>query len=242
MMLINLDDKAMRNVARVMDMKILGAAEIANVRSKEAIAKAAFTILASRFVQDTAVVAKTSPHKYHHIYEWKKVGVTKHKLFQLHRAGIRGGNLIITSRFINSVTKVPIDSRSRIKYNSENFHIFKKKAEFMESGSPTQKFGAKNAKALVFMYKKKLFIIKRPNGVSIKNPGGVYVAGSYTKHFNKWFGTKSKLDTAIKASGLYENIETAVTKALRKPDGGPVQARQAIYTVTEKYSKGLTII
>jgi hypothetical protein len=229
------------------DKKVEGITEVAKPRNQEAIAKAVFTVAGKEFIRQTSIKAMGSPKAYHHIYEWNKTGVTKYKLFELNRTSVAGGNLKISTYFINSKSQVPIPKALTVpgrngRFVSKRF-VFKDKATVMESGKPVKPFSAKSGIALVFLGKdKKPMFIRRPRKTRIVRPGGRYTTFAYTNHFSRWFENPTNINSAMRKSGMYKDLEIKIAKTLNKTGAGQVQVSQAMQEVANKYSKGVKLL
>jgi hypothetical protein len=182
----------------------------------------------------------SNPKKYHHIYEWKKIGITDSKLFFLYKEPGVGGSLIIKPGFKQSYSTVPIDPNLLVPGRTGKTvaarTIFRDKASVMESGSPII---YKASKPLPIMDDGQLRFIAA--GTYIKNlkPGGTQVKGSFEKFFNMWFDTK--LSSVISSSGILDNINLELEKVLNKKGAGPVQVRTAIINLLKQYYRGESI-
>lgn len=226
-----------------------GIREVNSTRSKEAIAKAVFTIATEEFIKDINNQALKRPSSFHHIYEWGRVGSTKDKLFKIKRSATSGGNLKITPYFINSRTRVPIPKELRVAGKSGKFvtkeFIFREKAQVMELGKPTKPFSAKKqGKALAFLGNNgKPFFIRYPRTTQIKNPGGKATTGSFFKAFEGWFRNPQKIQAAIAKSGYYKDLENSIAKTIsRMPNNNISAVRSTVISVSNRYSKGVDFI
>lgn len=222
--------------------------EIAKLRNVEALAKAYFTISAKAFVEEVGIQAILNKRALHHIYEWNKIGDPKKRLFYLRRAGIGGGNIIVTAGFVRSKSYVPIPpalstptKRGGKRVSSK--HIFRQKAKVMESGNPTRPYSAKKAKALVFLGNNgKPLFIRKPRTVTISNPGGKYTTGSFTKLFVKWFENPNNITRVVKASGLPMDLEKQLARTIAKRNSTTTDVSATIKRVSLKYSKDLRVV
>lgn len=243
MMQFKVDKNSLNELTSELTGKLDGIKSLTSSYAREQVAKASFTILSKEFIRRTSVLAKVNPQVYHHVYEWGGIGDADKKLFVLKRAGVTGGNLRISSHFLDSKKPVPIDpilrrpgKNGRIVTKSS---VFKKKAEMMESGKPTKPFSAKTAKALAFVQNGRIAFIKRPNTRVIQYPGGKQTVGSFNRQFMRWFNNSSTLNNAIEKSGMMNKIEKAVAKSLDKKGAGSTSAINAMKKVTDAYSMGV---
>lgn len=229
---------------RELNHKLDGIKVINSAYNKEQIAKAVFTITATEFIRRTGVVAAGSKKRFHHIYEWGKVGDPAAKLFVLNRTRVLGGRLTISSNFTKSKSVVPIPDSLRIpgrkgRSVTKQF-IFKEKAAVMESGKPTKRFSAKSGDALVFPgYRGQPIFIRRPRTVRIINPGGRGTTGSFTRHYRSWFSNPGNVNRAVAKSGLVRALEKEIAAELRIKGAGKIAVSKTIKTVTDKYAAGV---
>ena len=129
----------------------------------------------------------------HHVYEWYQTGSPAGRLFDLGYT-VSNAGLSVKSSFRQSNT---------VAENSNE--PFYNKARIMEEGisvtiSPKRK-------ALVFEEGGETVFVSRP--ITINNPGGTAVEGSYERVFDSFF--KNYFTQAfLKASGLFEYISKPV--------------------------------
>lgn len=234
------------NLLKEVRGKELGIKSIITPYNREQVAKAAFTILGKEFIRKTNIYAAANKNSMHHVYEWNKVGVNTARLFTLNRTGVRGGRLVITTKFLDSSSPVPVSPQLRRPGKSgrvvKGGHIFKNKASVMEEGK-TVHIQAKNAKALAFPGKDgKIKFIPRGYYVSVRNPGGRAVRGSFTKHAMAWFRNPANTSGILMASGYMKRLETEIARELRKNKSGPANVSTAIKKVSDQYSKGQVVL
>ena len=118
------------------------------------------------------IQAKLSPGALHHVYEWYKVGSPKGRLYDITMV-TKGDSIMFNSSFSQS--------RTLKKGSSEPFYD---KAAIMENGISVT-IEPKNAKVLAFQIDGE--DVFTPNPVTVDNPGGDDVEGSYEKVFNSFF-------------------------------------------------------
>jgi hypothetical protein len=129
----------------------------------------------------------------HHVYEWYQTGSPAARLFDLDYT-ISNAGLSVKSSFRQSST---------VAENSNE--PFYNKARIMENGI-TVTITPKR-KALVFEEGGETVFVSRP--ITISNPGGTAVEGSYERVFDSFF--KNYFTQAfLKASGLFEYISKPV--------------------------------
>ena len=137
--------------------------------------------------------ARTNPQALHHVYEWYKTGSPDARLFDISYS-VSNFGLSFSSSFKQSKS---------IKEGS--YTPFYNKAKIMEIGQ-TITIKPKNSKVLVFTNSdgESVFTKKK---VTVKNPGGLYVQGSYEETFDnfmKFYFTQSFLSS----SGIYDYLKT----------------------------------
>lgn len=129
----------------------------------------------------------------HHVYEWYQTGSPAARLFDLDYT-VSNAGLSLKSSFRQSNTVA--------ENSTEPFY---NKARIMENGiavtiSPKRK-------ALVFEEGGETIFVSRP--ITVNNPGGTAVEGSYERVFDSFF--KNYFTQAfLKASGLFEYISKPV--------------------------------
>jgi hypothetical protein len=129
----------------------------------------------------------------HHVYEWYQTGSPAGRLFDLQYT-VSNAGLSLKSSFRQSTT---------VAENSNE--PFYNKARIMEEGI-TVTISPKR-KALVFEEGGETIFVSRP--ITINNPGGTAVEGSYQRVFDSFF--KNYFTQAfLKASGLFEYISKPV--------------------------------
>lgn len=115
--------------------------------------------------------ARMNPAALHHVYEWSKTGIPGARLFQLNYT-ISNLGLSIKSSFKQSSS---IQNGSTVPFYD--------KARIMESGVPVTIRPKKNV--LVFQQDGETIFTKNP--VTVNEPGGAEVQGSYERTFDEFF-------------------------------------------------------
>jgi hypothetical protein len=136
------------------------------------------------------VSARGNPNALHHVYEWYKTGSPNARLFDLQYT-VSNQGLSINSTFRQSKT-IQEDSNTPF-YN---------KARIMEEGIPVT-ITPKKSSVLVFNEGGKTIFTK--NSVTVRNPGGEYVEGSFENIMDE-FMLKYFKQSFIRSSGLYDYI------------------------------------
>lgn len=147
------------------------------------------------------VQAKGNPSALHHVYEWYKVGSPSSRLFDLDYT-VSNLGLSVMSKFKQS--KTLSETANTPFYN---------KASIMENGIPVVIKPKRNS-PLVFEAGGGEVFTKKP--VTVINPGGNDVSGSYERVFDE-FMLKYFKQSFIRACGLYEyvNNPTAYKKNIK---------------------------
>lgn len=138
-------------------------------------------------------MARSNPQMLHHVYEWNQIGSKNARLFDVSYS-VSNIGLSIFSNF----------KQSQSVKNGSNVPFYNK-AKIMEIGQ-TITIKPKNSKVLVFTNSdgESVFTKKK---VTVKNPGGLYVQGSYEETFDnfmKFYFTQSFLSS----SGIYDYLKT----------------------------------
>lgn len=114
-------------------------------------------------------MARTDPDTLHHVYEWHQTGSPEARLFDIDYI-VTGAGLSLNSTFRQS---------NSVK-NGSNTPFFDK-ARIMEDGIPVQ-IRPKNVSVLAFdVNGESVFTSKE---ITVNNPGGLEVQGSYEKAFD----------------------------------------------------------
>lgn len=129
-----------------------------------------FTVMALQKYIDSQ--AKMNPNELHHVYEWGQVGKENGRLFKI-RSNASKRIITFSGRFYVSKIAGP---------NTD--HVFKKKAEVMESGISVT-VSPKNSPVLVFEDDGETVFTTQT--VFIEHPGGDAVAGSFGRVIEEFF-------------------------------------------------------
>ena len=136
------------------------------------------------------VSARGNPNALHHVYEWYKTGSPEARLFDLQYT-VNNRGLSINSSFRQSRT---------LKEDSNT--PFYNKAKIMEEGIPVT-ITPKKSSVLVFEEGGNTIFTK--NSVTVRNPGGEYVQGSFENIMDE-FMLKYFKQSFLRSSGLYDYI------------------------------------
>ncbi len=152
--------------------------------------------------------ARANPSTLHHVYEWKKVGSSNARLFELQINSTEGLSFTITSSFKPSKSIVPTSfGKSR--------HVFTNKAIVMENGSPVT-IKPRNSRRLVFEIDGQVIRMPEGKSVTVKRPGGGKATGRFQISYARFF-TGNLVSLSIKKSGFQRIFNSDVTKALKVP-------------------------
>lgn len=242
---IAITKKSIDELLREVKLKVDGVTSITTPYNREQIAKAAFTIIGKEFIRQTNRYATANKSSMHHMYEWNKSGSNANRLFTLNRDYVSGGKLVMSTKFLNSRTPVPVDPRlkkpGKNGKTARGGHIFKNKAIVMETGKPLT-IRAKNAKALVFAGRDGLVFIPKGKSVIVRNPGGKAVKGSFTRNTKKWFQNPQNTSGTLMASGYMKKLEVEIAKCLTVNKAGIPSVSTTIKKVSDQYSKGAKVL
>ena len=229
------------NISKQLLMKVEGMTELTRSSTLDQIANAAFVILGKRFMTATDTYSSINRKRMHHIYEWNQVGIPSARLFVIERSLVLNGTMMVSSKFLLSRTPVPVNPQLRNAGNSGKFvstnHIFKQKAEVMETGRIVS-FQAK--KTLAFLGNNGIQFVKAGKIINILHPGGIAVKSSFKNFMVDWYekNTQSIMDS----SGLYEKIVQETVLVLSRNNAGINDVKKAVSQVVESISKGMMVI
>jgi len=134
--------------------------------------------------------ARSNPKALHHVYEWYRTGSPSARLFDISFVANRNG-LNLFSNF----------KQSRSMSNDASRPFFDK-AKIMEQGR-TVEIKPKSGSVLAFESGGQTVFTRKP--VTIRNPGGDQVAGSFEQVFDEFMLRYFK-QSFIRSSGLYDYI------------------------------------
>ena len=137
--------------------------------------------------------ARSNPDALHHIYEWNRVGSPSARLFDLQytvsNLGLSVGGTFKQSRTIKDESNVP----------------FYDKAKIMEKGIPV----TITPKKRVLAFNIGGETVFTPNSVTVNNPGGNEVQGSFENTVDEFIRFYFK-QSFLRASGIYDYISKPV--------------------------------
>lgn len=135
--------------------------------------------------------ASANPEALHHVYEWYLTGSPKARLFDLDY----------------TVSNIGLSIKSNFKQSDsvkENMTVpFYNKAKIMEAGVPVT---IKPRPAGVLRFEVDGDIVYTPNPVTVQNPGGNYVSGSFKRIFDEFMLVYFK-QSFLRASELLDRLE-----------------------------------
>ena len=219
------------------DEKINGIKELKSVQTKNSLMSAAFSMSAIKFVKDTNRLSRSLKKSFHHIYEWNGVGQESSRLFRVIKKQETGGSASIYYRFNNSKKKSPIAEALKIPGTSgkvvSTSGVFKRKAEVMESG---ESVNFTTSRYIAFSPKGGGIVFVPPGkSISIRNPGGKAVPGSFEKHFRTWWNLH--FSTILDQSGVINKLEKNVARTLNKRGAGRNEVRAEVKKTLAPYTK-----
>ena len=137
--------------------------------------------------------ARSNPSALHHIYEWNRVGSPSARLFDLQytisNLGLSIGGTFSQSRTVKDDSNVP----------------FYDKAKIMEKGIPV----TITPKKRVLAFEVGGNTVFTPNSVTVNNPGGNEVQGSFENTIDEFIRFYFK-QSFLRASGIYDYIKKPV--------------------------------
>lgn len=160
--------------------------------------------------------ARTSPKSFHHVYEWSRIGDDQARLFKLKKLPADGLSLKVNYELIDSKSFVPYE-------NSNNKHVFVKKAEIMEQGK-TVVIAPRFSERLVFEVDGYTVFMPKGESVTVRKPGGVATKNSFFAAY-RYFFTGQLVNMSIKKSGFQKLFNSSLSKAL----GVPAQVKSVKY-------------
>ena len=140
------------------------------------------------------VSAKGNPNALHHVYEWYQTGSPSARLFDIDYT-VSNLGLTFNSKF----------RQSRTLKEDSNVPFYNK-ASIMENGVPVT-ITPKKSSVLVFEQGGETIFTKNP--VTVRNPGGDYVAVSFERTIDE-FILKYFKQSFLRASGIYDYIKKPV--------------------------------
>ena len=153
-------------------------------------------------------LSRTRPKSLHHVYEWKKVGNSKARLFKLNKISEQGLSFKLNYEFIASRSMVPTGANKRR-------HMFANKAAIMEAGTPLV-IRPKNAERLVFEYNGETVFMPKGASVTVRRPGGSAATNQFALAYSR-FLSGQLVNASIKNSGFQSLFNSKLTKAMKLP-------------------------
>ncbi len=161
--------------------------------------------------------ARTSRKAFHHVYEWDRSGDNEARLFKLKQLPADGLSLKINYELLDSKSFVPSE-------NSNNRHVFVKKASVMEEGK-TVVIAPRFSERLVFDVNGYTVFMPKGESVTVRKPGGAGTKNSFFSAY-KYFFTGQLVNMSIKKSGFQKLFNSSLSRAL----GVPSQVRTVKYS------------
>ena len=231
MIKIKINNNGTQQILDEINKKVAGLKTLSTQRNMAEVAKVAFTVTGKRFVQSLDREAAMNPKKYHHIYEWGRIGSSDARLFVLERGSVLGGNLVINSKFLPSRKPVPIPSGAMEQGSNgrrvTKRNIFKDKAKIMESGLSVN-YTAKSV--LAFLGRDGMVFLPKGYHVHINNPGGTATTNAFKEFMIRWYSTYA--DQVMISSGFYNKLAQDVARTLNIKGTGPNE----VYTTVARTS------
>lgn len=188
-----------------------------NAVFQEAFRNTIFNQLEQDFGDYVDAKARTSPKSFHHVYEWSRTGEKDARLFKLNKLPADGLSLKINYELTDSKSFVPSE-------NSNNKHVFIKKASVMEEGK-TVVIAPRFSERLVFEINGYTVFMPKGDSVTVRKPGGAATKNSFFSAY-KYFFTGQLVNMSIKKSGFQRLFNSSISKAL----GVPSQVKTVKYS------------
>jgi hypothetical protein len=144
--------------------------------------------MVSQFIDSNA---RIDPQSLHHVYEWYQTGSSDARLFDI--------EYVVAGRGL-TMNATMTQSKSNPKGSNTPFY---NKAKIMENGIPVT-IKPKSAQVLSFEQNGKQVFTKGP--VTVSNPGGDAVTGSFEETFKSFFRTYAS-QSILDVSGLSINLK-----------------------------------
>jgi hypothetical protein len=160
------------------------------------------------------VSARGNPNALHHVYEWYQTGSPSARLFDLDYT-VSNNGLTINSKFRQSRT---------LKEDSNE--PFYNKASIMENKVAVT-ITPKKSSVLVFEEGGNTIFTK--GSVTVRSPGGEYVAGSFERTIDE-FMLKYFKQSFLRASGLYDYIKKPTLYKQNLKSGSKLGKQKGIET------------
>lgn len=138
--------------------------------------------------------ARSNPKALHHIYEWYQTGSPNARLYDFNYTV---SNLGLSFKSTFSQSKTISNGSSTPFYD---------KAKIMEEGIPVT-ITPKNGSKLVFQIDGETIFTDKE--ITVENPGGDLVAGSFQRIVDQFFNIYFK-QSFLKSSGIYDHIKNPV--------------------------------
>ena len=161
--------------------------------------------------------ARTAPKSFHHVYEWGRIGDDEARLFRLKKLPADGLSLKVNYELTDSKSFVPSE-------NSNNKHVFIKKASVMEEGK-TVVIAPRFSERLVFDIDGYTVFMPKGASVTVRKPGGAATKNSFFSAY-RYFFTGQLVNMSIKKSGFQRLFNSSLSRAL----GVPAQVKSVKYS------------
>ncbi len=161
--------------------------------------------------------ARTAPRSFHHVYEWGRIGDDQARLFKLKKLPADGLSLKVNYELTDSKSFVPSE-------NSNNKHVFIKKAEIMEQGK-TVVIAPRFSERLVFDIDGYTIFMPKGQSVTVRKPGGAATKNAFFAQY-RYFFTGNLVNMSIKKSGFQRLFNSSLSRAL----GVPAQVKTVKYS------------
>lgn len=160
------------------------------------------------------VEARANPQALHHVYEWYQTGSPNARIFDL--------NYTVSNLGLSLKTSF----RQSKSFSKDSNIPFYDKARIMENGVPV-KISPKRSTVLSFEADGEQIFTKKT--ISVKNPGGTEVVGSFEKTIDLFINTYLR-QSFLSSAGLYNYIKKPVLYKMNIKEGVKVGKSKGVST------------
>lgn len=195
--------------------------EIKTARHIGPVLKYTHSVMSDAFTEYMSVIAASQPSRFHHVYEWGQVGDPTAKLWT---DNLIGGGASRTATFTWKASKQVVPVRDDFKeVGVKQIHVFVWKAPVMEYGKNIT-ITPKRGKFLAYFtgpttpegkYKRQI----TSNPITVTDPGGNLVKGSFTREYVSWWGgdgARGVFDSTIRRV-LEQDLAKLPIESVTKP-------------------------
>lgn len=220
-----------RALINEIENKASGIKELTNPVVLNTLADAIYSITKREFIKDINRVAKSNQKKFHHLYEWDRVGNNSSRLFDIIKVSSNSNKIVVDTVFKKSKTLVPLSQELASPGVTgrliEKRHIFSNKAEMMEKG---QRAGFVAKRNIVFGGSEGLVFRSKGQNIALKMPEATQ--GQLGNFMKTWYATR--LVSVIEKSGVFKKMESTTANALSPTGSGAIQVRESVISMLRR--------